>query len=133
MTDEAAAGVQIVGESAVIEALRSTIRRVAPTDLAVLLMGVLSFSSMSDPANQIVGWAALVSIGLWYLLVVMLSVLRKMELPDAFWARAAPRHNEKEIASARSFTPRFISPSMRAWISRIESFFFAQACGKVCW
>ena len=39
LTDEAAAGVQLVGQSPVIEALRSTIRRVAPTDLVVLLMG----------------------------------------------------------------------------------------------
>jgi len=39
LTDEAASGVQLVGESAVMEALRSTVRRVAPTDLAVLLMG----------------------------------------------------------------------------------------------
>ena len=39
ITEEAAAGVQLVGESPAIEALRSTIRRVAPTDLSVLLMG----------------------------------------------------------------------------------------------
>ncbi|HEY4312768.1 MAG TPA: sigma-54-dependent Fis family transcriptional regulator [Pirellulales bacterium] len=39
ITDEAAAGVQLVGQSAVMEALRSTIRRVAPTELAVLLLG----------------------------------------------------------------------------------------------
>ncbi len=37
--DEAAAGVQLVGQSPVMEALRSTIRRVAPTELAVLLLG----------------------------------------------------------------------------------------------
>jgi len=39
ITDEAAAGVQLVGQSPVMEALRSTIRRVAPTELAVLLLG----------------------------------------------------------------------------------------------
>ena len=39
ITDEAAAGVRLVGQSAVMEALRSTIRRVAPTELAVLLLG----------------------------------------------------------------------------------------------
>jgi transcriptional regulator with GAF, ATPase, and Fis domain len=39
MTDEAAAGVQLIGQSPVMEAMRSTVRRVAVTDLAVLLMG----------------------------------------------------------------------------------------------
>ena len=39
ITDEAAAGVQLVGQSPAIEALRSTIRRVAATELAVLLLG----------------------------------------------------------------------------------------------
>jgi transcriptional regulator with GAF, ATPase, and Fis domain len=39
MTDEAAAGVQLIGVSPSIEALRSTVRRVAVTELAVLLTG----------------------------------------------------------------------------------------------
>ena len=39
LTDEAAAGVRLIGVSPVMEALRSTIRRVAGTDLAVMLIG----------------------------------------------------------------------------------------------
>ncbi|OYV88443.1 MAG: hypothetical protein B7Z73_08520 [Planctomycetia bacterium 21-64-5] len=39
MTDQAASAVQLIGESPAIEALRSTIRRVAATDLAVLILG----------------------------------------------------------------------------------------------
>lgn len=39
VTDEAAAGVQLIGDCPAIEALRSAIRRVADTDLAVLLLG----------------------------------------------------------------------------------------------
>lgn len=39
MTEQAARGVQLVGDSPAIEALRSTIRRVAATDLAVLILG----------------------------------------------------------------------------------------------
>ena len=39
ITDEAAAGVQLVGAAAAMEALRSTVRRVAATELAVLLLG----------------------------------------------------------------------------------------------
>ena len=39
LADEAAAGVRLVGDSAAVEALRSTTRRVASTDLAVLILG----------------------------------------------------------------------------------------------
>ncbi len=73
--------------------------------LAMLTMTVLGFTNLSVAAEDALGWIALGCLALWYLLVVGLSVLRKTELPDAFWAKAAPRHDEKEIASARSFTP----------------------------
>ena len=73
--------------------------------LAMLLMTVLGFANLPGAAEKIVGGAALSCIALWYLLVVGLSVRRKTELPDAFWAKAAGQHDEKEIASARSFTP----------------------------
>lgn len=39
MTEQAAQGVQLIGQSPAIEALRSTIRRVAGTELAVLVLG----------------------------------------------------------------------------------------------
>ncbi|HEX7446256.1 MAG TPA: sigma 54-interacting transcriptional regulator [Pirellulales bacterium] len=39
MTEQAARGVQLIGDSPAIVALRSTIRRVAATDLAVLILG----------------------------------------------------------------------------------------------
>ena len=39
MTEQAAKGVQLIGQSPPIDALRSTIRRVAATDLAVLVVG----------------------------------------------------------------------------------------------
>ncbi|HEX4149867.1 MAG TPA: sigma-54-dependent Fis family transcriptional regulator [Pirellulales bacterium] len=39
LSAQAAQGVNLVGQSAVIEALRSTIKRVANTDLAILIMG----------------------------------------------------------------------------------------------
>jgi Nif-specific regulatory protein len=39
LAEEAASGTALVGESPAIEALRSTIRRVADTDLAVLILG----------------------------------------------------------------------------------------------
>lgn len=39
LTEEAAAGVRLIGDSPAIEALRSTTRRVADTELAVLILG----------------------------------------------------------------------------------------------
>ena len=39
MTDQAASAVQLIGRAPAIEALRATIRRVAATDLAVLILG----------------------------------------------------------------------------------------------
>jgi Nif-specific regulatory protein len=39
MADQAAAGVQLIGQHPLMQALRSTIRRVADTDLAVLILG----------------------------------------------------------------------------------------------
>ena len=39
LTDQAAAGVQMIGHCAAIEALRSTVARIADTDLALLILG----------------------------------------------------------------------------------------------
>ncbi|MGI9456389.1 MAG: sigma 54-interacting transcriptional regulator, partial [Aeoliella sp.] len=39
LIEEAAEGVQLIGESPAIEAVRSTIRRIADTDLAILILG----------------------------------------------------------------------------------------------
>jgi len=73
--------------------------------LAMVLMTVLGFSHRTGVTAQCLGWTSLGCIGVWYLLVIVLSVLRKTELPEAFWRNAAGKHDEKEIAGARSFTP----------------------------
>jgi Nif-specific regulatory protein len=39
MVEQAAQGIQLIGESPAIEALRSTVRRIADTDLAILILG----------------------------------------------------------------------------------------------
>jgi transcriptional regulator with GAF, ATPase, and Fis domain len=39
MVEQAAQGLQLIGESPAIEALRSTVRRIADTDLAILILG----------------------------------------------------------------------------------------------
>ena len=86
-------------------ALLNIITTIGLPVMAIILMCVLGFSHRTGASAQFLGWAALICIGIWYLLVILLSLLRKTELPDAFWAKAAGRHGEKEITGARSFTP----------------------------
>lgn len=72
--------------------------------LAMLLMTILGFSHRNGASAQALGGTALACVGLWYLLIITLSVLRKTDLPATFWQKAAGRHGEKEIDGARSFT-----------------------------
>ena len=86
-------------------ALLNIIATIGLPVLAMALMTVLGFSGKTGVTAQFLGWTSLGCIGVWYLLVILLSLLRKTELPEAFWQKAAGRHDEKEIAGARSFTP----------------------------
>lgn len=52
-----------------------------------------------------IGWTALVAVGCWYLLIVLLSLLGRLDLPDTFWQAARPRHSDAEISAARSVGP----------------------------
>ncbi|MBI5387279.1 MAG: MFS transporter [Verrucomicrobia bacterium] len=52
-----------------------------------------------------IGWTALVGVAVWYLLILALSLLGRMELPDSFWQAARPRHSESEVSAARSVGP----------------------------
>jgi len=73
--------------------------------LAMVLMTILGFSHRAGDSAKLLGWTAIGCVGVWYLLVIVLSLLRKTELPETFWRKAAGRHDEKEIAGARSFSP----------------------------
>jgi POT family proton-dependent oligopeptide transporter len=86
-------------------ALQNLVVTIGLPVLAMTLMTILGFSHRTGGSAQFLGWTALACIGVWYLLVLVLSLLRKTELPEAFWAKAAGRHEEKEISGARSFTP----------------------------
>jgi POT family proton-dependent oligopeptide transporter len=72
--------------------------------LAIVLMSWQAFAG-DGALMKVLGWAALGCIAAWYLLVFGLSVLRKTEMPEAFWQKAAGTHDAKEIAGARSFNP----------------------------
>src|SRR4030095_16658710 len=52
-----------------------------------------------------IGWVGLVAVGVWYLLIVVTSVLGKAELPDKFWHAARPSCKDHEITAARSVSP----------------------------
>jgi POT family proton-dependent oligopeptide transporter len=66
---------------------------------------VVFFGKGGSEANHALAWISLGLVGVWYLLVIALSVLRKTELPPSFLQRAAARHNENEISAARSLSP----------------------------
>jgi POT family proton-dependent oligopeptide transporter len=54
---------------------------------------------------KLLGWSAFACAVLWYLLVLGFSFTRKTELPEKFLQCAKARHNERDIASARSLSP----------------------------
>lgn len=75
-----------------------------PVVIMVLMIWVF-FSKGGDAFTTALGWTSLGLVGVWYLLVIGLSLSRKTELPQSFLQRAAPRHNEGEISAARSLSP----------------------------
>jgi POT family proton-dependent oligopeptide transporter len=68
-------------------------------------MVLIAFTDKLTPLMRGVGMAALICVGVWYLLIVVTSLLNKLELPDAFWASAKGRYKEDEISAARSLSP----------------------------
>ncbi len=77
---------------------------VIPVVTMVVFTG-LALAQHLSPALRVLGWSALAAVGLWYLLIVGLSLTGRIELPEAFWAAARTRHREEEIAAARSVGP----------------------------
>lgn len=80
------------------------------TTLGLPLLAMLAFvppalSHKMTPPLRIIGWIGLIAVGVWYLLIVVTSVLGKMELPDKFWQAASSRCREPEITAARSVSP----------------------------
>jgi len=73
--------------------------------VTMVVFTVLAFVEHLSPALQALGEGALATVGLWYLLIVGLSLTGRIELPDTFWAAARARHREEEIAAARSVGP----------------------------
>lgn len=56
-------------------------------------------------AAKAIGWTALIGVGVWYLLIVALSLTGRLDLSDNFWQAARKSHGEAEISAARSVGP----------------------------
>ncbi len=48
---------------------------------------------------------ALGAIAVWYVLILVLSLSRRMEMPEGFWLSVQKRFSDTEIAAARSVSP----------------------------
>jgi POT family proton-dependent oligopeptide transporter len=86
-------------------ALLNVVTTIGLPVLIMVLMIWVFFSQGGDALTKSLGWISLSLVGVWYLLVIGLSVLRKTELSQSFLQRAAPRHSEGEISAARSLSP----------------------------
>lgn len=73
--------------------------------LVILGMAYVGFHHQASPEVKVVGKAAIVCLGLWYSLILAASLMKKVELPDAFWAGARARFSDEEISAARSVAP----------------------------
>jgi POT family proton-dependent oligopeptide transporter len=73
--------------------------------LAMVAMTSVALTRQMTPVMRTVNLAALVCIGLWYVLILVSSLLRRSELPDTFWQAARSRYGESEISAARSVSP----------------------------
>jgi len=73
--------------------------------VTMVVFTVLALAQPLSPALRALGKGALAAVGLWYLLIVGLSLTGRIELPETFWAAARDRHREEEIAAARSVGP----------------------------
>jgi POT family proton-dependent oligopeptide transporter len=86
-------------------ALLNLFTTIALPVLIMTLMVWVFFSKGGGEFTRMLGWASLSLVGVWYLLVIGLSVLRKTELPPAFMQAAATRHQANEISAASSLSP----------------------------
>ncbi len=73
--------------------------------LAMVALTVVALMHEVTPFARALGAAALIGVGVWYLLIVALSLAGRLELPDAFWAAAAGRYSAAEVSAARSVGP----------------------------
>ncbi|HTJ00360.1 MAG TPA: MFS transporter [Dongiaceae bacterium] len=71
----------------------------------IIALTFITFQHEITPAIKAVGWVAIGSVALWYALVLVISLMKRFDPGDKFWAAARPRYTEAEIAAARSVSP----------------------------
>lgn len=81
--------------------------------LAIPLMVYVSLSHGATPFAKLLGQITVGILALWYLLLLVGSLLKWTDLPDTFWSAAKVRHSDAEVDAARSVSPIL---SVFAWI-----------------
>lgn len=73
--------------------------------LAIVALTVVAFSKETTGFIRVLNWAALLAVAFWYLLILVLSLAQRMDMPTPFWQAAARKYSDKEVSSARSVSP----------------------------
>ena len=71
----------------------------------IIALSLVAFASEMNPLMRGIGWAAVVCTALWYVSVLVASLLGKFDPGDNFWKGARKRYSENEISAARSVGP----------------------------
>jgi POT family proton-dependent oligopeptide transporter len=88
-----------------IAAMNSLLTSAVLPVLTMVPMVYVALQSHVSPFVKGVGWFAVGCLAVWNLLVLGSSLLKRAELPDAFWAGARGKYNDSEISAARSVAP----------------------------
>ena len=72
---------------------------------AMAALAFVAFSRSKAPWLAWLNWTALGAIAVWYVLILVLSLSRRMEMPEGFWLSVQNRFSDTEIAAARSVSP----------------------------
>ena len=86
-------------------ALLNVFTTIALPVFIMALMVWVFFAKNGGAFTKALGWTSVALVGIWYGLVIILSILRKTELSETFLQPASKCHNEKEISAARSLSP----------------------------
>ncbi len=73
--------------------------------VAMIALIPVALAHEVTPLLRFIGQAGLWAVVVWYVLIVVSSILGKFELPDIFWQGARKRYPESDVSAARSVNP----------------------------
>jgi len=73
--------------------------------IAMVALTALALYHQLTPVANVIGWSGLICVGVWYALIVITSLMNKLELPETFWMGARHRYSAGDISAARSVSP----------------------------